>query len=156
MANARATHSVPGADARAELARAGLRCTRERVLTLTTLARVATPRTVEELSALLGGSVHRVTLYRTLERLVGGGVVERVLFPDGLLRYEYVSTHHHHVTCTRCGRHVPITFSHARMNDTALRVAPDFATVEGHTLEFYGTCRVCERAAGGMSGYATR
>lgn len=147
MANARAIRSTVGAEARDELTRAGLRCTRERVSILTTLARIGDPRTIDELHALLKGTVHKVTLYRTLERLVEGGVVEHILFQDGLLRYEYVSIHHHHVTCTRCGTHVPISFPHTRMNDIALRVAPDFATVERHTLEFYGTCRACERRA---------
>src|SRR3990167_4015653 len=48
------------------------------------------------------------TVYRSLESLVGLGLVQAVDFGDGEKRYELVEPgeHHHHLVCQRCKRSV--------------------------------------------------
>ena len=45
----------------------------------------------------------RTTVYRVLDTLVGLGVVTRVSHPGVAVRYDAVTTRHHHMVCTECG-----------------------------------------------------
>jgi len=50
--------------------------------------------------------ISKATVYRTVELLAGLGLLRRIVFRDGIIRYELVKKgehHHHHVVCNRCG-----------------------------------------------------
>jgi Fur family transcriptional regulator, ferric uptake regulator len=125
------------------LTHAGLRCTKERISTLHTLARLHTPCTVENLHTALGKHINKVTLYRMLEQFADANLVERVTHPDGVRRYEYQEEHHHHITCRHCGVRSTIHLSERGLVAQALASAPSFSRVTSHTAEFFGVCKRC-------------
>ncbi len=43
------------------------------------------------------------TVYRTLDRLVAHGIVERSQLGDGVVRYYLSALHHEHLFCEHCG-----------------------------------------------------
>ena len=52
-------------------------------------------------------NVSRATVYRSLETLVDEGLVDRVDFGDGRMRYEHSGDndeHHDHLICANCGK----------------------------------------------------
>ena len=91
--------------------------------------------------------IGRATIFRTLEVLLGLGLVERIDLPSG--EHAYVgcaATHHHHVVCSTCGRTSEIA-------DAGLRsLVRDVARLTGfrvddHRLELFGLCPACQAAA---------
>lgn len=85
----------------------------------------------------------RATVFRTIRLLTDLGVVCRVLFEDGSMRYLVSQRgHHHHVVCTGCG-HVE-DLDQCAIKD-ALRDLSETTgyEVEGHWLELYGRCAKC-------------
>ncbi|REK77369.1 Fur family transcriptional regulator [Paenibacillus paeoniae] len=82
------------------------------------------------------------TVYRNLRVMEELGVLEQVVFEDGVkfklhCREEH---HHHHLICLQCGHTYPITF--CPMEQTA--VPQDFRVVK-HKFEVFGYCKSCEQ-----------
>lgn len=132
------------------LAAAGERVTPQRVLIAEQLASAGRQLTAAELYRRLRRvepSIGRATVFRTLETLVEAGVVRR-LEQDGHV-YAYVACqpeHHHHLSCTSCGRVEEIDEAHVR--PLADRVARERGfEIDDARLDFYGRCRRC-RARG--------
>ncbi|RIX54163.1 transcriptional repressor [Paenibacillus nanensis] len=80
------------------------------------------------------------TVYRNLRVMEELGVLEQVMFEDGVkfklhCREEH---HHHHLICLQCGHTYPITF--CPMDQTA--VPEDFRVVR-HKFEVFGYCKDC-------------
>ena len=130
-----------------------LRDTRQRRLIATQLAALAatgTDFTAEELWHALQQReprIGRATVFRTVERLVHAGLLDRVEFADGSHRYRVCgSQHHHHVTCRRCHRVVEIDKCLPRDVFAAITAATDF-TLDGHSIELFGYCSACRGAA---------
>jgi Fur family peroxide stress response transcriptional regulator len=82
------------------------------------------------------------TVYRNLEVLVEGGLIDEVAVPGGPSRYDANREPHHHFTCECCGR----------IDDVSLRVADDLArrvrrkyrlVPRRFKVEFYGLCADC-------------
>jgi Fur family ferric uptake transcriptional regulator len=95
--------------------------------------------------------IGRATIFRSLEVLLGLGVVERIDLPSG--EHAYVTCeprHHHHVVCSRCGRATDI-------DDAGLRVVVDDIgartgyRIESHRLELFGVCPACQAQRDGGS-----
>lgn len=107
--------------------------------------------TAEELYALVKEReplVGRVTVYRTLEHLVGSGLVEELSIKKGVATYEHVigHAHHDHLICTVCGTLTEL--SSARLE----RVKHEEAEAAGwtplsHSLKVYGLCPECRKKA---------
>lgn len=98
--------------------------------------------TVDDLATRCRGA-GRATVFRTIRLLTDLGVVCRVLFEDGSMRYTVSQRgHHHHVVCTGCG-HVE-DLDQCAIKD-ALRDLSEATgyEVEGHWLELYGRCAAC-------------
>ena len=126
------------------IAGAGLRRTRDRVQVQALLLEASRPLTHQELSRRLP-DMDRVTLYRVLDALEGGGLVHRIQGMDGSWRYR---THgeetagcpggHPHFLCLRCGRMFCLT-------DQALpRVeVPEGAVVQKKQFVATGFCTAC-------------
>ncbi len=90
------------------------------------------------------------SVYRNLGVLEQAGVVRRVVSTDEFTRYElaeHLTSHHHHLVCSRCGNVEDFTpppelersVERAR---TAIGAGAGFNT-DAHRLDFIGTCRDC-------------
>lgn len=80
------------------------------------------------------------TVYRNLRVMEELGVLEQVMFEEGVkfklhCREEH---HHHHMICLQCGHTYPITF--CPMEQTS--VPQDFRVVK-HKFEVFGYCKDC-------------
>ena len=137
-------------DASGRLSAAGERVTRQRILVADHLAAAGRQLTAEELYRRLRSekpSIGRATVFRTLERLVDAGVARR-LEREGHV-YAYVAcqpVHHHHLSCTRCGRVEEIEESYVAPMAHRLEHERGFE-VDDARLDFYGRCSRC-RAEG--------
>jgi Fur family transcriptional regulator, ferric uptake regulator len=133
-------------DAPARLAAAGERVTRQRVLVADHLAAAGRQLTADELFRAIRRAeptIGRATVFRTVERLVDAGVARRLEL-DGHV-YAYVAcrpAHHHHLSCTRCGRVEDIDEAYVR--PIADRLADDLGfEIDDARLDFYGRCARC-------------
>ncbi|MFD0586774.1 Fur family transcriptional regulator [Paenibacillus sp. GCM10027627] len=82
------------------------------------------------------------TVYRNLRVMEELGVLEQVMFEEGVkfklhCREEH---HHHHLICLQCGHTYPITF--CPMEQTS--VPSEFRVVK-HKFEVFGYCKDCEQ-----------
>lgn len=82
------------------------------------------------------------TVYRNLRVMEELGVLEQVMFEDGVkfklhCREEH---HHHHMICLQCGHTYPITF--CPMEQTAI---PEEFRVVKHKFEVFGYCKDCSQ-----------
>ena len=132
------------------LRESGVRTTRARRLVIEKLSRLDGPRTAEEISDLLKAEVPLSSLYRTLSVLSSSGVLQRFHDGAGTARYElgeWLTGHHHHITCTKCGTTHDIDFSSE--SEEALRRLADEAgiaaefDVAAHRIDLEGLCSRC-------------
>lgn len=93
------------------------------------------------------------TVYRTLDVLVGLGLVFKFDFGDKRSRYELAEgpkgeRHHHHLICTRCNRVVDYTdfidqeVKLLRDTEKGLSEKYNFK-ITNHLIQFYGLCSSC-------------
>jgi len=90
-------------------------------------------------------NVSRATVYRSLEALVEQGLVSKLDFGDGRMRFERSEgddEHHDHLICVSCGK--VIEFFNLEMEAQQLAVCEehDF-TPSSHTMHIFGTCSEC-------------
>jgi len=85
------------------------------------------------------------TVYRNLRVLDELGVLEQVMFEEGVKFKLHCREHHHHhhMICLNCGRTYPITF--CPMEQTA---APDDFKIVKHKFEVFGYCKDCDASEG--------
>lgn len=133
-------------DAADRLTAAGERVTRQRLLIANALATAGTQLTAEQLYRGLrraAPGIGRATVFRTLETLVEAGVARRLEQAGHV--YTYVAClpeHHHHLSCTRCGRVEEI--DEAYVTPIARRLAHDLGfQIDDARLDFYGRCAAC-------------
>lgn len=99
-------------------------------------------------------SVGLTTVYRTLELLVGMGIVFKFDFGDGRARYELAegpnARRHHHLVCTNCGR--VINYEHFVEKETSLLTEMEKTlskeynfNITTHYLRFSGLCDKCKQ-----------
>jgi Fur family transcriptional regulator, ferric uptake regulator len=90
-----------------------------------------------------GIRIGRATVFRTLDRLLAGGIIERIDLPDR--EHAYVACqarHHHHVICMGCGRSSDADDGDLRGVIAAVERATGYA-IDGHRLELFGRCPAC-------------
>lgn len=121
----------------------GFRKTEARVKVLHLLMHVRGPLSVEAIAERIP-SVHLVTLYRMLSCFANAGILYQTDFRDGKALFEYQPIHHHHVTCSTCGRRASVSVCVEGEYKTALREATSFADIKSHVLEFFGICQKCK------------
>lgn len=100
--------------------------------------------------ARLGSPVSLATIYRTLGRLVGAGVLDVVSREDGEATYVIGSPrHHHHLVCRICGRADEIGDPEIAQwaDEQAARRGFTDAT---HDLTVMGVCPTCTALASGV------
>jgi Fur family ferric uptake transcriptional regulator len=103
-----------------------------------------TPHQLHELLRARGAQVGLTTVYRTLQLLLEAGELDTTRLPGGeqLFRRCGRARHHHHLVCRQCGATVEV--EGPAVERWADRIAEEHGFVDvGHTLEVFGTCRVC-------------
>jgi Fur family ferric uptake transcriptional regulator len=132
----------------ARLSAAGERVTRQRLIVADILAAAGRQLTAGELYERVRTaepSLGRATVFRTVDRLVEAGVARRLELEGHV--YAYIACqpeHHHHLSCTSCGRVEEIPESWVQpIADRASRRL-DFEIDDGR-LDFYGRCADCRR-----------
>ena len=88
--------------------------------------------------------VGRMTVYRTLELFCRLGLVRPFYQGTGAAHYALMdSGHHHHLICSSCGQIIEVAdcvLERIKVKRIGERFNFD---VQGHLLEFYGTCEQC-------------
>jgi Fur family ferric uptake transcriptional regulator len=86
----------------------------------------------------------RATVYRSVEKLVTMGLLDRVDFADGTHLYRVCEEnhHHHHLTCTQCHLVVEIDVCLPVEQLNAIGNKTNF-NIEGHSLTLFGRCKSC-------------
>jgi Fur family ferric uptake transcriptional regulator len=106
----------------------------------------ANPRflTATEIHRLLDGKTALSTVYRTLEHLLSRGEVAVRIDDAGESSYTFCEPahHHHHAICRACGRVEDVDCDAVELFAKSLRALHGFE-LDGHTMEFFGTCRAC-------------
>ena len=127
-----------------------MRTTRARRLVIEKLSRVSGPRTAEEISSLLKADVPLSSLYRTLSVLSSSGILHKFHDGAGNARYElaeWLTGHHHHITCMRCGATHDVDFS-SKAEETIRSLADEAGAsagfeVKAHAIDLQGLCGRC-------------
>lgn len=144
----------------------GLRPSRPRLAVLSFLEKQGqhlTPYQIFEGLRAAGEPVSLPTLYQNLQALSRGGLIKRIVGPDGAVRYDVNLAPHHHLVCEQCGRLVDVALSgplEARpvlLSAEAGREGADAETagwrIRGAQVEFRGLCPEC--AAPRRTGHPT-
>ena len=88
--------------------------------------------------------IGRATVFRSVEKLVDKGLLDRIEFADGTHHYRVCGgTHHHHLTCTQCHRVVEVDLCLPNEQLKALGNQNNFS-IEGHSLSIFGRCENCQ------------
>lgn len=135
------------------LKNAGLKVTEQRRAILSFLLNNHGPFTVEEMKELMSeGSFDLATLYRSMATFEESGLVEKRLFGDALVRWEYHAhsscghnhhTHHHHLMCQECKKIV--TLDICLPEELFLEIKKFNYHQLKHHLEFSGICPECQK-----------
>ena len=127
----------------------GLKATPQRLQVLGLLVNSKKPVSIVELqkkSANADQSMDSVTLYRSLEALVEKMLVRPVDLRHGHTDYELIRAgkHHHHIVCEKCGAIEDFEWCpEIELKKNILTNTSNFATLNDHSLEFFGVCKKC-------------
>lgn len=126
-----------------------MRYTHSRRLVISVLAAADRPLTIPELLRKADG-LAQSSAYRNLTELIDAGVVHRIIAGDEYSHFELaedLTSHHHHLVCTSCGRVADVTLSdeiEASLDRALARVAADEGFhAEHHRLDVIGRCSSC-------------
>ena len=94
-----------------------------------------------------GGKVGLSTVYRAVQSLADDGELDSIRTDSGEALYRRCSSrHHHHLVCRSCGRTVEV--EGPAVERWAERVAADHGFTDvSHTVEIFGRCAACTKAA---------
>jgi Fur family ferric uptake transcriptional regulator len=131
-----------------ELRAQGSRITGARVAILQVLSRSEAHLSADDVAQAvnqLEPRVHRATVYRTLESLVGAGLVTHTHLGHGTAVYHLTSSPHAHCQCQRCGAVVDVP------SDALGALGRKLLTDHGFTLDIghsalLGLCANCAEA----------
>ena len=127
------------------LKRHGYYLTKPRQLLFETLCNHASPLSINEISDILDQQVSRASVYRTLQTLEKLNIAKKVTiaFVDKYELSDRFGQHHHHLTCTKCGRVVTIKLGE-RLENTIQNFGHKHGfIVKSHEIELRGLCRYC-------------
>lgn len=101
------------------------------------------PLSMHELAERVG-KVDRASVYRAVELFENLGVIHRVSigWKYKLELTDKFAEHHHHLTCTNCGRTTPINETELEALITKLAASHGFSPLS-HQIEIQGLCRDC-------------
>lgn len=93
--------------------------------------------------------ISKATVYRTVELLAEVGILRKIVFKDGVIRYELVEKgehHHHHVVCNDCGKVVEFPLDSLDTLEALVEEKTGYMLID-HQLKFYGLCPDCQKRA---------
>ena len=126
----------------------GLKHTRQRMKIAEILYQAEAPLTAEEILASARKdypAMALTTVYRNLEAMEQKRVVNKMMYNDGIARFEYVNkrhTHRHFLVCMGCNLTIPLDDCPISAIEKTVYEKDGF-TVTGHNLEIYGYCKHC-------------
>jgi Fur family ferric uptake transcriptional regulator len=102
------------------------------------------PLTMYELYELVKGQIDRASLYRIITVFEQLGIVQRITigWKSKLELSDKFADHHHHLTCIKCGKIIPINETELESFVESLSAAHNFRPTE-HQVEIQGYCEVC-------------
>ncbi len=102
------------------------------------------PQTMHQLLARLP-QIDRATVYRTVDLLEALDVIKRLQigWKYKLELSDAFSSHHHHLTCTVCGRVISVAEDPRIEQRIKALVQQHGFTLRDHQLEIQGICRTC-------------
>lgn len=86
-----------------------------------------------------------VTVYRTMEKLMGAGLIDRVHMPDGCQSFFKSSNGHQHLLiCSHCGK--AEYFEGENLHQFFQKIGDQFDyEVQDHWLQLFGLCDECKK-----------
>jgi Fe2+ or Zn2+ uptake regulation protein len=127
----------------------GLRYTSSRRAVVDVLSDSDRPLTIPEILSV-DPSLAQSSAYRNLTELISAGVVHRIISGDEYSHFELaedLTSHHHHLVCTSCGRVADVTLSddiETSLDRALARVAKaEGFEPEHHRLDVLGRCADC-------------
>ncbi len=93
-----------------------------------------------------GKRISKATVYRTLELLIGAGLIRQLDFGKGHRAFELVfgRSHHDHLICTSCGK--VVEFDDPTIQELQARVCRRLSfRPESHSLRILGRCASCRK-----------
>ena len=87
-------------------------------------------------------SVSRATVFRVLGGFATNGRALELRAAGSEVRYDYNVEPHYHARCLRCGRVADVMAEGLPQSGLSVKADCGFS-VEGYSVEFFGTCREC-------------
>lgn len=124
----------------------GHRNTIQRKIILETLQPMRSHPTIDELHNEVVKefpAISKTTIYRNLRVLAQNGLIQRILLPDGLERYDGQIHNHYHFQCDTCGLIFDVEINYLNELETAVAQKYGFA-IQAHDIVFKGLCDKCQ------------
>jgi len=125
-----------------------LRMTRQRRALLETVEAHPTHPTADEVYRLVRRRLPHIslgTVYRNLELLAERGLLRKIEFGGGQMRFDGRTDQHYHVQCTKCGRLDDVAITAGSRLERSAERATGYE-IQGHRVEFVGLCGQCRTA----------
>ena len=131
-------------DFRQLLKKAGYSLTRPRLMVFNALLGHE-PLNIRDLAAKTQG-IDRASVYRTVALFEQLGIAQRlnIGWKYKLELTDKFAEHHHHLSCSRCGRTIAMNESELEALITRLAAHHQFAPVS-HQIEIQGLCQDCQK-----------
>lgn len=105
-------------------------------------------QSMQQLVARCGQAIDRASVYRTVALFERLGIVQRLH-----LGWKYkielsddFQVHHHHLTCLRCGKTVPLPADDSLEDRLQSMAKAASFQIQQHQIEVQGLCRTCQAA----------
>jgi Fur family ferric uptake transcriptional regulator len=128
------------------LKKGGLKSTPIRLNILEIFSKNNKPINADFIFSKLKGITDEATVYRSLSSFEKCGILKRIDLRMSSIYFELSDiNHHHHIVCTKCGEIEDFKESEI-IERFLLKIVKDsrnFKNITEHSLELFGTCRVC-------------
>ena len=124
------------------------RNTVQRQIILSVFLKMNTHPTIEEVYEEIQKehpAISKTTVYRNLRQLAGEGIIRQVSLPDGLERYDRLTTRHHHFKCQKCSGIYDVEIEYPEGINGSIEEKYGFE-VDRHDVVFTGVCLKCKKA----------
>ena len=92
-------------------------------------------------------SVSRATVFRVLGGFAQNGRALELRAAGSEVRYDYNVEPHYHARCLTCGRVADVVAEGLPSKGLSVQACSGFS-VEGYSVEFFGTCKECKADTG--------
>ena len=89
-------------------------------------------------------TVSRATVFRVLGGFATNGRALELRAAGNEVRYDYNVMPHYHARCDCCGRVADVVTTEIPVGGLSVTAENGFA-VRGYSVEFYGTCKACQK-----------